>query len=176
MIDSQELNHIEQRAQAARAAVDAVLVRKDGLFADEPIPDPVGLLRLAADSARDVPDLLAECRRLAPAAYIRGPAQCYDGDCEDGETPPDGQWCPHVEERVATLGDVRRAEYLDELARDLRCQLGLRSDSFARALCDEIDGAYERMAADEDITDEVVPPAGLVCADQPGTPHEGAKK
>jgi hypothetical protein len=156
VIDGQELEHAARRAEAAQPAVDAWRLRQgEGLWAGLPYDDPVGLLELAADSARDVPPLVAECRRLAPAAYLLGPEQCAEGDCDE-EDPPDGQWCSHVAERVATFDDVKRAEHLAALAQALKRAAeaaqrggGIDDRDMARIVIETVDEVYEQMRAEE---------------------------
>lgn len=188
MIDESQLWAMELRADDARPAVDAVLARHGGgLLADMPYEDPVGLLTVAAKSAQHVPQLIGEVRRLLPAAYLRGPEEClerecdywYDADGNEIERDPDS-WCPHVEVRVATLGDVKRASHLEDMARALvaaaRAAItggGVDDPSMAQAVLDAVADAYERMRTDEDIDGEVVAPDGLVSAEQAGTPRDG---
>lgn len=147
MIDSAELDRIEQAAKAANGAVGAVLARRgDGLYAGLPYDDPETLLEAAAESAKHVPRLIAEVRRLAPASYVHGPEACVEGDCDD-EDPPAGQWCSHVTEKVATFDDVKRAEYLARLVGSIRERLV--DDDNTDELVVSIDDALGAMEAAE---------------------------
>lgn len=155
MIDKAELDGMRQRSDAARPAVEAVAIRDGGLYADQPIDDPVGLLRLAAGSAADVPALADECERLTPASYLSGPEACVEGDC-DCPGKPDGRWCSNVVEKVATFDDVKRAEHLAALAQALKraaeaAQRGGRIDDrdLARIVIETVDDALAAMEAAE---------------------------
>jgi hypothetical protein len=163
MIDGQELEHAARRAEAAQPAVDAWRLRQgEGLYAGLPYDDPVGLLELAANSARDVPDLAAEVRRLSPAEYWVGREECREGECdwffdEDGnQIRPLGGPCEHIEVRVATFGDVKRAEHLDALAKALKRAAevaqrggGIDDRDMARIVIETVDEVYEQMRAEE---------------------------
>lgn len=183
MIDEAELGRMSQRAEAANGAVGAVLARRgDGLYAGLPYDeDPEALLEAAAESARHVPALIAEVRRLAPAAYLHGPEECMERDCDhfaDDDGKPvnqDDEHCPHVQERVATLGHVKQAEYLERLVVSLRRRLAAGEDP--SELVEAIDDALEVMRADEDIAvvaaDELVG-AETACSPQDsGSDHGG---
>lgn len=127
MIDREELQQIEQRAKAARRAVETVEVHTDGgLFGEIPPSLAAQLFPATVASVRDVPRLLAEVELLSPAEYWVGDEECMEREC-DGYVDEDGaqvrdfsEPCPHVEVKVATLGDVKRAEYLDILVRSLK--------------------------------------------------------
>lgn len=153
MIDAAELQQMRGRALDAAPAVEAWRLRQgEGLYAGLPYEDPMGLLEAAAASAGDAPALADEVERLAPASYLRGPEACCEGDCED-EDPPEGQWCSHVTEQVATFDDVMRAETLAGIVESARRRLGELSGSAPNALADElaadIDAALEAMDAAE---------------------------
>lgn len=149
MIDKAQLEAMRGRYDAARGAVVAVRMHTaDGIFGSLPADEAVAQLPAAVASVHDVPDLIAECDRLAPASYLSGPEQCCEGDCED-EDPPDGQWCSHITEKVATFDDVKRAEHLERLVGSLRDRLSVRSELFARELAEAIDDALEAMEAAE---------------------------
>lgn len=181
MIDSQELQDMRQRAAHAHQAVQLwALHRNGGMFGELPAEEAAKLYEPAAASAADVTLLLAVVESLRPAAYLHGHEVCLERECDhlDWETDPDGE-CPEVEERVATLGDVKRAEALDSLARLLhRCATtaerggGVDDRDMAQVVIDTIDDAYVHMEADDDIS-EVVAPAGLIGAETAGNPHEG---
>lgn len=171
MIDGHELDRMSLRAHEANGAVGAVLARRgDGLYAGLPYDDdPEVLLEAAAESARDVPALLAEVRRLAPASYWYGREECAEGDCDhvDREADPDAE-CPELEERVARLGHVKQAEFLTRLVDSIRQRLTAGPDP--AELVEEIDDALEVMRADEDIA--VVADDQLVGAEDAGSPHD----
>lgn len=110
-----DLGPIRAAAETARPAIEEVdLHAEGGLFGKLSPQRAELLLAFAASSARNVPALIAEVERLSPAAYLRGPEACCEGECDE-EAPPYGQWCSHVAEHVATLADIRRADLLDEL-------------------------------------------------------------
>lgn len=158
MIDREELQQIEQRAKAAKRAVDTVEVHTDGgLFGEIPLSLAAQLFPAAVSSARDVPRLLAEVKRLSPASYLIGPEACTEGDCDE-EEPADGQDCSHIREAVATFDDVKRAEVLGEVVQSARKRLtefsgSKREDATARdfavELLADIDHALEAMEAAE---------------------------
>jgi hypothetical protein len=182
MIDVAELEEMRGRYDAASRALDAMLLRRDGRYADLPREDPViALLEAAAKSAGDVPALVDECVRLAPASYVYGTEECMERGCDyfaDGDGNPVHQnedWCPHVVEKVATLGDVKLARAMARVVLVLRERLVVRSEPFARELFELIDDTLGGIRADDDIA-EVVAAAGLVGAGLPGTPHVGGQK
>jgi hypothetical protein len=156
VIDSQELQAIRERSDAAKSAVETVQVHADGgLFGEIPLAAAAALFPAAVASAKDVPGLLADLERLTPAAYLSGPEDCCEGDCIDGEKPADGEWCSHVTERVAAFDDVKRAEALAEIVQSVRRRLGELSGStrlardVAADLVGDIDNALEAMEAYE---------------------------
>lgn len=129
MIADDTKRQMRQRAEAARSAVDTVALHTDGgLFGGIPPQAAAALFPAAVESARDVPALLDELERLAPAAYVVAHEACRERDCDhvDWETNPDAE-CPEVEHRVATLADVKRAEYLAALVEAL-CNAARRLD------------------------------------------------
>jgi hypothetical protein len=120
VIDAKELQEIRAR-QARFAERDEVLAMhaRDGLLGDGFDLALHASAMPAVESARDVPRLADEVERLRPAAYATGPQDCCEGDCPDEEPSPDGQWCSHVTEQVATLDDVIRADCYQKLAEAL---------------------------------------------------------
>lgn len=174
-----ELNRIRDRAEAARPAVETVLVRQGGLYADVPIDDPVSLLKLAVASAADVPGLVSEVVRLSPAAYVFADDECMDRECDywyddDGQPILRGEddRCPHIQERVATLGHVKVAEALARLVRSLRRALVDRGEG---ELVEAIDDTVGVLRRDEDVAD-VAAVVGLVSAEDAATPQGGGGK
>lgn len=146
-----DLGSIRTAAETARTAIESVdLHEEDGLFGKLPAQRVELLLAYAVASARNVPALVAEVERLTPAAYLVGPESCCEGECEE-ETPPEGEWCSHVTQKVATFDDVKRAEHLADLVQAVRSRLSEHTESadFARELVADIDYALEAMEAAE---------------------------
>lgn len=151
MIDGLELERMRQRYDAARRAVETVYVHaSDGLYGELPPEEAPPLLTSAVESVRDVPRLITEVKRLAPASYAYGQEECAEGDCDhvDREAHPHAE-CPELEERVARLGHVKQAEFLHRLVLSLRRRLAAFEDP--NGLVEAIDEALEEMAADDDI-------------------------
>lgn len=160
-----DLGLIRTAAETARPAVEEVdLHDEDGLFGKLPAQRAELLLAFAVGSARHVPGLIAEVERLTPGAYIVGPEHCCEGECDE-EEPPDGEWCSHVTQKVATLGDVKRADHLDTLVQSLReaaerAQDGASPDStgggrdLAQLILDGARNTYDRIKAWEQSGEE----------------------
>lgn len=188
MIESQELQAMRERCDAAKRAVDTVEVHVDGgLFGEIPLSMAAQLFPAAVTSARDVPRLLEEMERLSPAEYWVGNEECMERECDywfdgDGNEIPRGDQtrCPHIEVKVATLADVKRAEYLDELAQELRkaAQAHQRGEEWvagrtlAELVLEGINDAYARIYCDEN-ANPVVSAAAPVSAETAGSPREG---
>lgn len=186
MIDSRELQEIRDRSTAYGKAVELMLIAAEGgMFAADRKAAADAVLPAAIDSARDVPRLLDAVERLAPAEYWLGREECMEGECDwffDGDgnqIRPLGEPCEHIEVKVATLADVKRAEYLDELAQELRKaveahQRGeewVAGRTLAELVLEGVNDAYARIYCDED-ANPVVAAAGLVGAETAVTRHD----
>lgn len=152
MIDNGTLRQMGDRADVAARVIGALdMCAPDGLLGEQRRDAEQAAVGPAVASARDVPALIAEVRRLEPASYIHGPEACCLGEC-DHDLDDDG-CCPTVEYRVATLGHVWRAEVLGELVELLdkagaawnRGEEWVPGRSFADYALEQIADAYERI-------------------------------
>lgn len=153
MIDAKTLREMRQRAgEFARADEVVRVAAADGLYADQWDTATEAAAPHAIASARDVPRLLDTVELLSPAEYVHGPAECAEGDCEDGydETT---ELCPHLERRVATFADVKRAELLGDLAETLKRAAaaataggGINGADMARIVVEAVDDTLARIA------------------------------
>lgn len=153
MIDTTTLQAMRQRADEFAKADETIRVAvADGLYADQRDRATQAAAPHAIASARDVPRLLDTVELLAPASYVHGSAECAEGDCEDGydETT---ELCPHLERRVATFADVKRAELLGDLADTLKRAAeaatagdGVDNGDMARIVAEAVDETLARIA------------------------------